>query len=239
MTASAIRSRYCAEYHRALKLIPNRDVEAIYVKRAKQGDRIALSTLIYKYIPFLYKMANQLRESAYNLTIDEMVNASIFGFPKAINAFDPTLGIAFYTYYSAKAANEMRKAGYDSLLVHRPENQIKSKRPDKITTSVSSIYDSNEDGKPMVDTLSDSVRTDELANRKSNTKLVSDFMNLLLPNEKDVISKLFLGDDDTVTLRSVSLGYGVSHERIRQIKESALRRIRESQRYNDIIGEAI
>ena len=103
MTANVISKRFHEEYRRSLLAIPTREAEYVYVERAKRGDRAAKDRLLYKYIPFLYKMAYQLRESAYNLTVDEMVNAAIFGFPKALKEFDSSLGLLFYTYYSAKA----------------------------------------------------------------------------------------------------------------------------------------
>ncbi len=237
MTATAIRNRFRDEYNRAKNAIPTNTVEATYVRLAKQGNRTALRTLINKYIPFLYKMAKQLSDAAYNLTEDEMVDAAVFGMPKAIDSFDPSLGVSFFTYFSPKAMNEMRKAGFDSLLVHRPENQLKSKNRNKISVTMSNIDKRDDNELAIVDRLSTDDRTDQATVNEEHKKLVDEFMSLLLPTEHDVMSNLFLYDDEDATLRSVGNTLGISHERVRQLKASALRRIHSTDKYNDMLAE--
>ena len=237
MTAKAIRDRFRDEYHRAKLAIPTRDVEAVYVEQAKKGNKAALRMLVNKYIPFLYKMAKKLSDASYNLTEDEMVNAAVFGMQKAVDAFDPTLGIAFYTYYAPKAMNEMRKAGFESLLVHRPENQLKSKDVNKVSVATVDIEKHNDHELSIMDRLSGGIATDQETKDSEHKALVDEFMSLLLPTEHDVMSRLYLYDDDDVTLRSVGTDLGVSHERVRQLKASAIRRIHNTAKYNDMIAE--
>lgn len=238
MTPTAIRKRFSDEYRNAVASIPNRDAEMIYVKLAKKGDRAARTTLIYKYIPFLYKMASQLKDSAYNLTIDEMVNAAVFGFNKAIASFDPTMGVAFYTYYAPKALNEMKKAAYESLLVHRPENQLKSKKPNKISVSMVDIDFKPERGNSISSMLTTDDCTDELTVDNERQKLATEFMGMLVNNERDVMNSLFMCSCEAPTLRQVGMEMNVSHERVRQLKEAAIKRIRSSERYADMVAES-
>ena len=238
MTAKVISNRFRDEYRRAVARIPNRDVEMIYVQRAKAGDTIAARTLIYKYIPFLYKMATQLKTSSYNLNPDELVNSALFGFRKALNDFDPTRGILFYTYYSAKAYNEMKKAAYDSLLVHKPENQLKSKKLDKESVIMASIDQVNDDGMSIKDRMASDMRTDEATKADERSKMASMFMLALSGVEHDVMSRLYIYGDERPTLRSVGLDLNLSHERVRQLKQSALKRIRGTDKFLDMAAEA-
>jgi RNA polymerase primary sigma factor len=238
MTANVISKRFHEEYRRSLIAIPTREAEYVYVERAKRGDRAAKDRLLYKYIPFLYKMAYQLRDSAYNLTVDEMVNAAIFGFPKALKEFDSSLGLLFYTYYSAKALNEMKKAGYESLLVRRPENQLKSKSLDKESVIMASIDQVNDDGLSIKDRMASDMRTDESTQTAERTNLANMFMLALSGAECDVISRLYIYGDEKPTLRSVGVDLNLSHERVRQLKESALRRIRGTEKFMDMAAEA-
>ena len=238
MTAKVISNRFRDEYRRAVAYIPNRNVEMIYVQRAKAGDQAATRTLIYKYIPFLYKMAAQLKNSAYNLTPDELVNSALFGFRKALDNFDPTRGILFYTYYSAKALNEMKKAGYASLLVHKPENQLKSKKMDKESVIMASIDQVNDDGLSIKDRMASDLRTDESTKADERAKLANMFMLALSGPENDVMSRLYIYGDEKPTLRSVGLDLNLSHERVRQLKESALKRIRGTNKFIDMEAEA-
>lgn len=238
MTAKVISNRFREEYRRAIARIPNRDVEMIYVQRAKEGDIVATRTLIYKYIPFLYKMATQIKTASYNLTPDELVNSALFGFRKALNEFDSSRGILFYTYYSAKAFNEMKKAAFDSLLVHRPENQLKSKSLDKESVIMASIDQVNDDGLSIKDRMTSDFRTDEVTKTEERNELASMFMLALSGAENDVMSKLYIYGDEKPTLRSVGVDLNLSHERVRQLKESALRRIRGTEKFMDMAAEA-
>ena len=237
MTAKAIRDRFRADYQRAQMAIANRDVETVYIEQAKKGNKTAMRILLNKYIPFLYKMAKQLSDAAYNLTEDEMVNAAVFGLPKAIETFDPSLGVAFYTYYAPKAMNEMRKAGFDSLLVHRPENQLKSKSLDKVSVAMVNIEKHDDHERSIMDRLKVDMATDREAEDKETKKLVDEFMSLLLPSEHDVMNRLYLYEDDGVTLRRVGQDLGISHERVRQIKASAIKRIHNTAKYHDLMAE--
>ena len=231
MTTNSMSSRFRDEYRRAMIAIPNRDVEMIYVKRAKDGDRVASNTLIHKYIPFLYKMAYQLRRVSYNLSPDEMVNAAIFGFSKALDGFDPSRGLLFYTYYAGKAYNEMKKAAFHSLLVHRPENQLKSKDADKESVNMESLDEIYPEGLSRMERMKTDDRTDDIAILHEASALAENFMSMLEGLERSVMDNLFMTGIESTTLRSVGIGLGMSHERVRQLKNSALRRIRQSERF--------
>lgn len=231
MTTNTTSSRFRDEYRRAMIAIPNREVELIYVKRAKDGDRVASNTLICKYIPFLYKMAYQLKRVSYNLNPDEMVNAAIFGFAKALAGFDPSRGNLFYTYYAGKAYNEMKKAAFDSLLVHRPENKLKSKDLNKESVIVESLDVVSPEGLNRLDRMKTDNSSDDVAKEHESVSLANTFLNLLEGAEHSVLAGLFMTADDNTTLRSVGLDMSMSHERVRQLKNAAIRRIRQSERY--------
>lgn len=238
MTSTVLRNRFRDEYRRSIKAIPNRDVEVIYIQRAKEGDRAATTRLIYKYIPFLYKMAKQLSTSAYNLTIDELVNSAVFGLPKAVKEFDPSRGTAFYTYFSAKALNEMKKASFASLLIHRPENILKSKDTTKASVAMLST-DMKVDGKRSIgDLLRSESDTETMADEQEKSGLTDSFLAMVSETERDVLNRLFTYADDSVTLRSVGAELSVSHERVRQIRNAALARIRKSEQYENMLAEA-
>jgi DNA-directed RNA polymerase sigma subunit (sigma70/sigma32) len=57
-------------------------------------------------------------------------------------------------------------------------------------------------------------------------------------NEREVLNRLFVYADESVTLRSVGADMNVSHERVRQIRNAALNRIRKSSQYENMVAEA-
>lgn len=238
MTAQNIMEKFKKEYYKARRMIPDRRHELAYVQLAVDGNRAAKQTLIYKYIPFLYAMALRLKNK-YSSTPDELVNAAIFGFEKALREFDKTRGTSFYTFYAHKAANEMRKESYSSLLVHRSETMLKCPRDEELeTVACISIDRSNTDGHALVESIADDgdETTDWFALVKDQNKMVDDFISDLPPVEKRIVREMYLNNPDSATLNEVGNDLGLCRERVRQLKNRALDRIRNSPRFNQIVS---
>lgn len=237
MTAPTIMEKYKAEYKKACRRIPDRRTELEYVNHALTGNRAAKNTLIYKYVPFLYAMAIKIKHR-YNATIDEMVNASIMGFDKALAEFDKTRGTSFYTYYIPKAYNEMRKECYGSLLVHRSEGKLKKQRTeeDLKTVSVVSIYKEDDTGRSIMDALTSDATTDEDSRIQEVNTLVDEFMSVLPPVEKEVVNEFYINNPDGISLNQIGSSLGICRERVRQIRNRALERIRQSAKFEDVVA---
>lgn len=237
MTAPTIMEKYKAEYKKACRRIPDRRTELEYVNQALAGNRAAKNTLIYKYVPFLYAMAIKIKHR-YNATIDEMVNASIMGFDKALAEFDKTRGTSFYTYYIPKAYNEMRKECYGSLLVHRSEGKLKKQRTeeDLKTVSVVSIYKEDDTGRSIMDALTSDATTDEDSRIQEVNTLVNEFMSVLPPVEKEVVNEFYINNPDGISLNQIGSSLGICRERVRQIRNRALERIRQSAKFEDVVA---
>jgi RNA polymerase primary sigma factor len=97
---------------------------------------------------------------------------------------------------------------------------------------------SDEDGRTGADLLVDDRLPspgDRLAVQALGDK-VREFIGRLPPIEADVLRKRFgLDQDDPMTLREIGEQYQLSRERIRQLQEQALGRIRRELRRNDMI----
>ena len=97
---------------------------------------------------------------------------------------------------------------------------------------------SEADGRTGADLLVDELAPtagDQLATEAMGLK-VKEFMGRLPPIEADVLRKRFgLDRDDPMTLREIGEQYSLSRERIRQLQEQALGRIRRELRRNDMI----
>jgi DNA-directed RNA polymerase sigma subunit (sigma70/sigma32) len=132
----------------------------------------------------------------------------------------------------------MKKAAYESLLVHRPENQLKSKKPNKISVSMVDIDFKPERGNSISSMLTTDDCTDELTVDNERQKLATEFMGMLVNTERDVMNSLFMCSCESPTLRQIGMEMNVSHERVRQLKEAAIKRIRSSERYADMVAES-
>ena len=236
MTAPVIMEKYRKEYLKARRRIPDRRTELVYVSLAVKGNRAAKQTLIYKYVPFLYAMAIKIK-NVYNSTTDELVNAAIFGFDKALREFNLTRGTSFYTYYIPKAYNEMNKERFGSLLVKRSEAKLKKQRDEDLeTVSCVSIDKRDVDGHSLVESIVDNTdeTTDWLAQFNDITALTDSFMKELPPVEKRIISEMYINNPDGSTLNVVGSEMGMCRERVRQLRNRALERMRKSQLFEEL-----
>ena len=236
MTAPVIMEKYRKEYLKARRRIPDRRTELVYVSLAVKGNRAAKQTLIYKYVPFLYAMAIKIK-NVYNSTTDELVNAAIFGFDKALREFNLTRGTSFYTYYIPKAYNEMNKERFGSLLVKRSEAKLKKQRDEDLeTVSCVSIDKKDVDGHSLVESIVDNTdeTTDWLAQFNDITALTNSFMKELPPVEKRIISEMYINNPDGSTLNVVGSEMGMCRERVRQLRNRALERMRKSQLFEEL-----
>ena len=90
----------------------------------------------------------------------------------------------------------------------------------------------NEDGDATLgDTISDSQsRTDELADNNNRTEVFNKVMDKNLSNQEKEILKLYYGFkmDSDLNLKEIAPMVGLSKERVRQLKENALNKLREA-----------
>jgi DNA-directed RNA polymerase sigma subunit (sigma70/sigma32) len=87
------------------------------------------------------------------------------------------------------------------------------------------------------DTLRSDFNTEELAIGNEHSAIATSFLSVVNDIERDVLNRLYVYADDTVTLRGVGADLNVSHERIRQIRNAALNRIRKTDKYQDMSSE--
>ena len=217
-------------YVQAKKLIPNRKVELVYIEAAKRGNRGAEKMLYYRYIPFLYDMAMKIVRK-YNATVDEMVNSTYAGFIKAIHAYDPSVGVKFYTYFAYKALNDMRKTTYESLLVAQPETKLKKslkeqKREPLVTVSLDTPVQKDNESMTYLEMLKSDISSDKEAFDNHYNSVVTLLMGSLDKSERNVISELFLNTEQS-TLRDVGSYVGMSTEGVRRIRNRALAKMKQ------------
>ncbi len=111
-------------------------------------------------------------------------------------------------------------------VIDNVERQLPEKR-----ISLDQPFGDDEDGRTRMDVFqnpADDGRTpfDDLAD-KDSVQLVASLLRVLKPIEVDVVQQRFgLGRDDAHTLQEIANQYGLSRERIRQIQQEALVKLR-------------
>lgn len=75
------------------------------------------------------------------------------------------------------------------------------------------------------------MSVDDLLDQNELKRILRDVLDTLKPKERDILILRFgLDDGKTRTLEEIGQQYGVTRERIRQIEEKAIRRLRHPSR---------
>ena len=70
------------------------------------------------------------------------------------------------------------------------------------------------------------------------TTLTDEFMKELPPVEKRIVAEIYINNPEGSTLNEVGTELGMCRERVRQLKNRALERMRKSQLFEDIADKA-
>lgn len=219
-------------------------------KLAARGNAQARERLVAANMRFVLKVALQYR--GCKIPLQDLVSEGSMGLIRAIESFDYSRGLKFISYavwwikaYITRAINEQ------SGLIRLPANQhLRVKRAVKEARKVEDISDeirgllqlsegglsidepmSGEDGKSYCDIMADEkalspeVETEIIRTEEVTKAIIKE----LPPREAEVIRGLFGIDHDSPrNLREVGEALNISHERVRQLRDQALKRIRKA-----------
>ena len=225
--------------------------EVELAKRIENGDERALNELVNANLRFVIKIAKDYQNQGVPLA--DLISEGNYGLITAAKKFDHTKGFRFISYavWWIKQAikhclNEnSRTVRLPANMVNklsklRKESEVFEKNNERSATdndveyvevpycnSLSSPI--NEDGDVLGDLLSDDIfgNPDEIISEEENIKRqLHKAMKGLSDREKDIIYCYFGINGHPLTLSQIGMEYGLTKERIRQIKESAIRKIR-------------
>jgi len=228
----------------------SRSEEQYLFHMAKLGHKSARERLVSANLRFVLKVA--LRYRGCNIPLQDLVSEGSMGLIRAIESFDHTRGLKFISYavwwikaYITRAINEQ------SGLIRLPANQ--HLRVKKAIRESSTHHDINDEIRSLIQISDGAVSIDDPIGQddgKSFGEMMADLRNLspeaetemahvedvakdLLINlperEAEVIRGLFGMDHDSpLNLREVGEALNISHERVRQLRDQALKRIRRS-----------
>ena len=225
-----------------------REEEQELFRLAKSGHKAARAKLISANMRFVLKVAIQYRGCP--IPLPDLVSEGAMGLVRAIESFDHSRGLKFISYavwwikaYITRAINE------NGSLIRLPANQhlrvrkaLKEQSKGKeIAEDIRELIQLGERGISFDSPLKPDTKTtfsEVLADNKTiSPEAESEIMNIenltrellsqLPDREAKVIAGIFgINQEAPQTLREVGESMGISHERVRQLRDQALRRIR-------------
>jgi len=245
-------SRYLKDVRKINMLTPEEEV-ALAIK-VQEGDKVATEKLVTANLRFVISVAKEYQ--GQGLPLSDLIAEGNVGLIKGAMKFDPSRGFRFISYavwwvkqsiiqslndnartvrLPVNVTNNMSKLKKE-MSKFEQENGRKASDADmdlKILNqpSCSSLNDAiNEDGDEMIDIIEDNMfESPDESFEKPNDMLKSELENTLsiLSERERTIIELYFGLNGTpLTLEEIGEDYGLTKERIRQIKERALRRLR-------------
>ncbi|MDQ1771988.1 sigma-70 family RNA polymerase sigma factor [Labilibaculum euxinus] len=209
----SITNRESASLDKYLQEIGKEDLitveeEVELAQRIKKGDQRALEKLTRANLRFVVSVAKQYQNQG--LSLPDLINEGNLGLIKAAEKFDETRGFKL-ELPADKVADTLRVSGrhisVDAPFVDGEDNSLL----DVLVNDDSPIADRN------------------LLN-ESLTKEIDRALATLTERESDII-KLFFGIGiQEMTLEEIGEKFGLTRERVRQIKEKAIRRLRHTSR---------
>ena len=246
---SASLDKYLQEIGKEELITVEEEVEL--AQRIKKGDQEALEKLTKANLRFVVSVAKQYQNQG--LSLPDLINEGNLGLIKAAEKFDETRGFKFISYAVWWIRQSILQAlAEQSRIVRLPLNQVGSlnkinkafarfEQEHERTPSPEELATELELPKEKVtDTLRvagrhvsvDAPFADAdrgLINESLSTE-VDRALETLTERERDIIKYFFGIGTSEMTLEEIGEKFDLTRERVRQIKEKAIRRLRHSSR---------
>ena len=216
---SASLDKYLQEIGKEELITVEEEVEL--AQRIKKGDQEALEKLTKANLRFVVSVAKQYQNQG--LSLPDLINEGNLGLIKAAEKFDETRGFKFISYAVWWIRQSILQAlAEQSRIVRLPLNQV---------GSVDAPFADGEDNS-LLDVLvnPDSPNADRGLISESLSTEVDRALETLTERERDIIKYFFGIGCSEMTLEEIGEKFDLTRERVRQIKEKAIRRLRHSSR---------
>ena len=196
--------------------------------RIKNGDRKALEKLTKANLRFVVSVAKQYQNQG--LSLPDLINEGNIGLLKAAEKFDETRGFKFISYAVWWIRQSILQAiAEQSRVVRLPLNQVGS--VNKIKRILNKFEQENEsDGASMLDFMpsENEPSTDSQLVIESMREEIALALSVLNERERNVIEAFYGINQPECTMEEIGNKYGLTRERVRQIREKAIRKLKQN-----------
>jgi len=184
-------------------------------ERIKAGDSRAIGRLVEANLRFVVKIAAQYRGKG--LALDDLISEGNIGLMKAAAKFDAQRGTRFVNYAVGMVRQEIERA-----------IEQQNGKPLSVDAPMT--------GRSNMNLLSVLVNSDSpMADRRVYSEAIENAVEFALlslsDRERRVVNAFFGIDREHETLAEIAEDMGLKRERVRQIRNRAIRRIRKNYRH--------
>ncbi len=240
---SASLDKYLQEIGREELISVEEEVEL--AQRIREGDQAALEKLTRANLRFVVSVAKQYQNQG--LSLPDLINEGNLGLIKAARKFDETRGFKFISYavWWIRQVGSLNKIG-KALSKFEQENERRPSPEELAETldvpvekiadtlkvsgrhiSVDAPFVEGEDNS-LLDVLTndDSPMADASLNQESLSNEVERALRQLHEREREILKMFFGIGCQEMTLEEIGAKFDLTRERVRQIKEKAIRRLK-------------
>ena len=216
----SILNKYLDEIGRETLL--SEDEERQLSERIRRGDGRALNKLVEANLRFVVAIARQYQ--GRGLSMEDLVSEGNLGLMKAAGKYDASRGLRFVNYAVVFIRQQIER----SLKIESAEQRVES-RGDGQTRSVDAPLGT----KTNVSLLSvlvnaDSPMADERVYQANMLAAVEKALDSLNERESHVVNAYFGLGQDNLTMAEIAVDMGLKRERVRQIRDKAVRKMRKA-----------
>lgn len=192
--------------------------------RILKGDERALNRLVEANLKFVVAIARQYQ--GRGLSMDDLVSEGNLGLIKAAGKYDATRGLRFVNYAVVFVRQQIEKA----LKVESSEQRVESGK-DGYSRSVDAPL-GTKTNMSLLSVLvdSNSPLADERVYNSTVERAVEYALRSLDERESLVVNAYFGIGQDHLTMAEIAVDMGLKRERVRQIRDRAIRRLRKMYR---------
>ena len=192
----------------------SKEEEEECIDKMLKGDKESRAKLIEHNLRLVAHIVKKFESNTND--IDDLIGIGTVGLIKGIDSFSPDKKVRLTTYIAKCAENE--------ILMYF--------RSDKKNSKNISLYDGisyDKDGNEV--TILDVLKTTEPdfaeeIYKNDNIKLLKEYMNVLSPRERSVLSKRYgLNNNDELTQKEIAKELGISRSYVSRIEKRAITKI--------------